>query len=70
MLKLLFNLLNAIMIFKGQFDVEKGMLNWMHKYLVYVSWFSHEDMGDSWKGASTTMKEGLCIYQLSKLSKL
>lgn len=27
MLKLLFNLLNAITVFKGQFDVEKGMLN-------------------------------------------
>lgn len=27
MLKLLFNLLNAIIVFRGQFDVEKGMLN-------------------------------------------
>ena len=26
MLKLLFNLLSAIIVFKGQFDVEEGML--------------------------------------------
>ena len=60
MLKLLFNLLNAIIVFKGQFDVEKGMLNWMHKYLVYVSWFSHEGYG--WQLKGNLYHEGRFVY--------